>query len=290
MQIGLFRDRDKLLPIISRAPVEERNDIRTLPDRLVWSPTQRAHIPMSQIVSRFDLKPEDNRILRRQRIRTMTAQANAPDGHNVTQVFNGMRGEVEAIPLPPGYSLEWGGEFEGSAEARVLLLNKVPLTFGSMFLITVLMFGRLRQPIVIWLTVPMVVCGVVVSLLVTDLPFTFPSFLGLLSLSGMLIKNCIVLVDEIDKRMAEDGASLTVIEEASVSRLRPVMLAAGTTIAGMSPLLGDAFFLEMAVCIMGGLAFATLLTLVAVPVFYRIALRSTLRDRAQTATPSAAPA
>ncbi|MEM8768764.1 MAG: efflux RND transporter permease subunit [Pseudomonadota bacterium] len=290
VQIGLFRDRDKLLPIISRAPREERNDIQTLPDRLVWSPTQGEHIPMSQVVSRFDLRPEDNRILRRQRIRTLTAQANAPDGHNVTRVFNGMRSDVEAIPLPPGYSLEWGGEFEGSAEARVLLLNKVPLTFGSMFLITVLMFGRMRQPIVIWLTVPMVVCGVVVSLLVTDLSFTFPSFLGLLSLSGMLIKNCIVLVDEIDKRMAEDGASLAVIEEASVSRLRPVMLAAGTTIAGMSPLLGDAFFLEMAVCIMGGLAFATLLTLLAVPVFYRIALsRSLDAERAgSTNTPIAA--
>ena len=88
----------------------------------------------------------------------------------------------------------------------------------------------------------------------------------------MLIKNCIVLVDEIDKRLDEGGYSVDTILEASVSRLRPVMLAAGTTIAGMSPLLADPFFVEMAVCIMGGLAFATLLTLIAVPVFYRIAL------------------
>ncbi len=123
----------------------------------------------------------------------------------------------------------------------------------------------------------MTVCGVVISLLVTDLAFTFPSTLGLLSLSGMLIKNCVVLVDEIDKRMAEETPSLAVIAAASVSRLRPVMLAAGTTIAGMSPLLADAFFREMAVCIMGGLAFATLLTLVAVPVFYRLALARKLR-------------
>ncbi len=271
-QIGLFRDQDKLLPIIARAPLEERADISTLPDRLVWSPNQRTYIPMSQIVSSFELEPEDNTILRRHRIRSITAQANAPEGRNVNNVFEQLRGEVEAIPLPPGYALEWGGEFEGNAEARGLLLGKVPITFGSMFLITVLMFGKLKQPIVIWLTVPMVVCGVVVSLLATNLSFTFPSFLGLLSLSGMLIKNCIVLMDEIDKRMAEEGATLEVIREASVSRLRPVMLAAGTTIAGMSPLLADPFFLEMAVCIMGGLAFATLLTLIAVPVFYRIAL------------------
>ena len=100
----------------------------------------------------------------------------------------------------------------------------------------------------------------------------------------MLIKNCIVLVDEIDKRMLEGAHSLTTIVEASVSRLRPVMLAAGTTIAGMSPLLADAFFREMAVCIMGGLTFATLLTLVAVPVFYRIAFRRQLSS-AQQASP-----
>ena len=141
-----------------------------------------------------------------------------------------------------------------------------------MLLVTVLMFGKIKQALVIWLTVPMIVCGVVVSLLITDLPFTFPSFLGFLSLSGMLIKNCIVLVDEIDKRLAEEDWTLETVAAACVSRLRPVMLATGTTIAGMSPLLRDAFFREMAVCIMGGLAFATLLTLVAVPVFYRIAM------------------
>ena len=148
-----------------------------------------------------------------------------------------------------------------------------------MFLITILMFGKLKQPIVIWLTVPMTICGVVLGLLATDLSFTFPSFLGFLSLSGMLIKNCIVLVDEIDKRFAEEDMTLETMVQASVSRLRPVMLAAGTTIAGMSPLLGDAFFMEMAVCIMGGLAFATLITLIAVPVFYRIALGKAVTSR-----------
>lgn len=275
-QIGLFRDRDKLLPILARAPIEERADVSSLPDRMVWSPTQGTYIPMSQIVSAFELVPEDNTILRRQRIRTITAQANAPAGLNINIVFEGLREEIEAIPLPPGYAFEWGGEFEANAQATEMLTSKIPLTFGMMFFITLLMFGQLKQPIVIWLTVPMVICGVVISLAATDLPFTFPSFLGLLSLSGMLVKNCIVLMDEIDKRMLEEGASLTAIREASVSRLRPVLLAAGTTIAGMSPLLADTFFLEMAVCIMGGLAFSTLLTLVAVPVFYRIALGSNI--------------
>ncbi len=224
-------------------------------------------------------------IYRRNRVRTIGALANGPVGRNVNDVFNTIRPMVEAIPLPPGYNLEWGGEYEANQEAEVLLIDKIPLTFGAMMLITILMFGKLRQPIVIWLTVPMTVCGVVISLLAADLAFTFPSFLGFLSLSGMLIKNCVVLVDEIDKRMAEETPSLAVIVEASVSRLRPVMLAAGTTIAGMSPLLADAFFREMAVCIMGGLAFATLLTLVAVPVFYRIAFARELAAGLQDGDP-----
>jgi len=96
--------------------------------------------------------------------------------------------------------------------------------------------------------------------------------LGVLSLAGMLIKNCIVLVDEIDRRLAEGEKTIQTMQIASISRLRPVMLAALTTIFGMSPLLTDDFFREMAVCIMGGLSFATIITLVAVPVFYRIAL------------------
>ena len=141
-----------------------------------------------------------------------------------------------------------------------------------MFFITVLMFGALRQAIVIWLTVPMILCGVALALLVSNLPLTFPSMLGVLSLAGMLIKNSIVLVDEIDRRLAEGEKTIQTMQIASISRLRPVMLAALTTIFGMSPLLTDDFFREMAVCIMGGLSFATIITLVAVPVFYRIAL------------------
>lgn len=277
VQIGLYRDADKLLPIIARAPVAERTDMQSIRDRQLWSVVQQAYVPLSQVISDLELTAEDSMIHRRNRTRTISAQANPPRGHNANLAFERIRGEVEAIPLPPGYALEWGGEFEANAEAMVTLTSKIPMALAIMLLVTVLMFGKIKQALVIWLTVPMIVCGVVVSLLITDLPFTFPSFLGFLSLSGMLIKNCIVLVDEIDKRLAEEQWTLETVAAACVSRLRPVMLATGTTIAGMSPLLRDAFFREMAVCIMGGLAFATLLTLIAVPVFYRIAMGKKLR-------------
>ncbi len=272
VNIGLIRDGDKLIPVIARAPDAERTDLAGLKDKQVWSATQRRFIPLTQVVSKFSLQADNTTILRRDRMRTLTAQADPPPGHNVNEYFLRLKGEVEAIELPPGYNREWGGEFESNMMANEALTQRMPHAFGLMFFITVLMFGALRQPIVIWLTVPMILCGVAIGLLITNLPLTFPSFLGVLSLSGMLIKNCIVLVDEIDKRLAEEPGTIETMIMASLSRLRPVMLASLTTVFGMSPLLTDAFFREMAVCIMSGLIFATLLTLVAVPVFYRLAL------------------
>ena len=270
--IGLMRDKDKQIPIVARAPAAERADLEGLKNRQIWSPTQRRYIPMAQIVSEFRLEAGNSVIYRRDRVRTITVSSAPLPHENVNQRFEMLRGEVEAIPLPLGYSREWGGEHEANDEANQALTYRIPPAFALMFFITILMFGALRQAIVIWLTVPMILCGVAMGLLVSNLPLTFPSMLGVLSLAGMLIKNCIVLVDEIDRRLAEGDQDIKTMQIASLSRLRPVILAALTTIFGMSPLLTDDFFREMAVCIMGGLSFATLITLVAVPVFYRIAL------------------
>ena len=150
----------------------------------------------------------------------------------------------------------------------------MPLAFGTMLLITILVFGKLRQTAVIWTIVPMAVNGVALGLLFTGLPFSFTALLGLLSLSGMLIKNGIVLVEEIDAQKDEEGLLQSdAVVTASISRLRPVVLAAATTILGMVPLLVDPFFASMAVSIMAGLGFASILTLIGVPVLYHTYLR-----------------
>ena len=175
--------------------------------------------------------------------------------------------------------MEWGGEFESASTAQASLGRQMPLAFGTMLLITVLLFGKLRQTAVIWTVVPMAVTGVGFGLLFTNLPFSFTALLGLLSLSGMLIKNAIVLVEEIDAQKNEEGLSQSeAIVTASVSRLRPVVLAAATTILGMVPLLGDAFFASMAVSIMAGLGFASILTLIGVPALYHTYLRKERRE------------
>ncbi|KGJ23583.1 efflux RND transporter permease subunit [Paracoccus sanguinis] len=270
------RDGDQTIPVLLRPPLEERATAGRLTDQLIWSEAAQAFIPLDQVVARTDLVAAEVLIRRRDRVRTLTVDADPAGNLTATEALAAVRAQVEALDLPPGYRLAWGGEVEDTAEAQGALGASLPPGFLIMLVISVLLFGKLRQPAIVWLVVPMSVCGVVAGLLATGLPFSFTALLGLLSLSGMLMKNAIVLIEEIDLRIDEagtDGDRLTAIVEASVSRLRPVFLAAATTILGMIPLLSDAFFASMSVTIMGGLAFATVLTLVAVPVLYALFFR-----------------
>jgi len=189
------------------------------------------------------------------------------------------------MDIPEGYAMEWGGELERASEAQAALGKQLRFSIIIMVLISVLLFNALKQPIIIWLLVPMAVNGVSLALLGTGLPFTFTALLGLLSLSGMLIKNGIVLVEEIDLTRAADPTLdlKEAIVTASTSRLRPVFLAAATTILGMLPLLSDAFFQSMAATIMGGLAFASVLTLIAAPVLYFLFFKRSAAREAEAA-------
>jgi len=271
--VGLYRENDKLIPIVARAPAEERGGPERLNDRLVWSTGQESYVPINQVVDGFVLEAQNALIQRRDRVRTITVQAQSGPDETAAEAFSRFRPAIESIPLPQGYSLEWGGEYEASAQANASLGAQLPFTFIVMVVISLLLFARVRQPLIVWLIVPMSVVGVVVGLLVTGAPFSFTALLGLLSLSGMLIKNAIVLVDEVDARIRAGDDRFEAVRDGSVSRLRPVLLAAGTTILGMTPLLTDAFFRSMAVTIIGGLAFATVLTMIAAPVLYALFFR-----------------
>ncbi|MHC5010207.1 MAG: efflux RND transporter permease subunit [Planctomycetota bacterium] len=180
--------------------------------------------------------------------------------------------------MPPAYSMEWGGEYENSANAQAGLAKTFPLMILLMILIVVIQFNSIKLPTIIWLTVPLALIGVVAGLLLTGQPFGFMALLGALSLIGMLVKNSIVLVDEINAQSLGGKEIYAAIVDAAVSRLRPVSMAALTTVLGMIPLLPDAFFVSMAVTIMAGLSFATVLTLVIVPVLYATFFRARVPD------------
>ncbi|WP_375262344.1 efflux RND transporter permease subunit [Palleronia sp.] len=268
-RVGEYREGERLIPIVLRGPQGEAD----LVSQLVYSGASDSFVPMDQVIDGFRHEIQDTLIHRRDRLPTIAVEAGILSTVTAAEVQAEVQATVEAIPLPVGYKFEWGGEYENSSEAQQSLGQQLPLSFITMVLISIFLFGTLRQPLVIWLLVPMSVNGVAIGLLGTGLPFTFTALLGLLSLSGMLIKNGIVLVEEIDLVRAEGVEFTQAIVDACVSRVRPVLLAAGTTILGMIPLLSDAFFASMAVTIMGGLAFATILTLIAAPVLYSLLLK-----------------
>ncbi len=265
--VGVYREDDELLPIVLRAPDSQRMNVASIRNLQIWSPAANATIPLRQVVIGFDTVFEDEIIQRINRERMITALADPRHGE-APPLLNDVRAEVEAIELPEGYRLEWWGEFKSSGDARAALAGSVPTFVAMMILITIALFNSLKQTAVIWLVVPLAVIGVTVGLLTTQQPFGFMALLGFLSLMGMLIKNAIVLVDEINLQRQEDKPAIDAITGSAVSRLRPVAMAAATTILGMAPLFPDAFFVSMAVTIAFGLGFATVLTMVVVPVLY----------------------
>lgn len=272
-QTGVYREGDKLLPIIARSPEGERDNVMNINNLLVWSETAQAMIPLRQIVADFETVFENSQIWRRNRIPTVTVHCDPSEGV-ASVLLKKILPEVEALPLPNSqYFMELGGEAGDSADAQAALASKIPMFVIFMILIVIFLFDALRQPLIIWLTVPLGVIGVSIGLLVCFQPFGFMALLGTLSLSGMLIKNSIVLIDAIDGNVREGLDYYDAIVQAGLSRLRPVCMAAFTTILGLLPLLGDAFYIAMAVTIMFGLGFATVLTLIIVPVLYAIFFR-----------------
>lgn len=269
-QIGVYREDEKLVPIIARAPADERRGAENLESAQVFSPAAGRHVPVEQFLEKLETRWEDAIIRRENRFPLIKAQCDPPAGQLSAPLFERLRPQIEAIELPPGYEFEWHGEYKASKEANEGLAASAPYGFAAMVLAVIVMFNAFRQTAVIWLTVPLAVVGVAVGLLLFQAPFEFMAILGFLSLTGMLIKNAIVLVDQIDVEIAESKPRYMAILDAAMSRAQPVFLGAATTVLGVAPLIVDPFFKSMAITIMFGLIFATVLTLVVVPLLYAV--------------------
>lgn len=298
---GLYREGIDLIPIIARAPLNERSTIEDMEELQVYSPSAGRNVPILQVMNGITTEWENARVSRWHRRPMIKVHAD-PTTELPAQLFERVKPRIEqllgvdvaayrgtplkeneqytasTIPLKhddiiplkdkPGYFLAWGGELEDSAESTKQLAANIPIYFGMMILVVVFLFNAFRQPLIIWLTVPLSLIGVTAGLLLLKQPFGFMALLGLMSLSGMLIKNAIVLIDQIDLNIREGMPGLDAVVESGVSRMQPVMMAALTTMMGMIPLFTDAFFVAMAVTIVFGLGFASVLTLVFVPVLY----------------------
>ncbi len=271
--LGVYREGDELRNIVMRPFEVDRNDVGKLRDVQVFSQVAGGYIPIAQVVDRFDLVFEAGNLRRVDRQLAITAQSDNPPGMLSGDLFDAVRAPIEAIELPPGYTFEWKGEFGNSAEANEGLASTMPFGFGAMILVVIFLFNAVRQPLIIWLTVPLALIGVIWGLAGTNTPMEFMAILGVLSLTGMLIKNAIVLIDETDTQIATGKARMRAVIDSAVSRVRPVSLGVLTTVLGVVPLLWDPFFKSLAVVIICGLSFATVLTLIVVPTLYAVFFR-----------------
>ena len=267
LTIGNYREADEIMPIISRPLDNERGSVDNINDIMVWSGLNKTYVPLQQVIKGVEIKWEWPIIKRKNRERTVTIMCNPITGL-ADPLRNQIKDKIEAIPLPSGYSMEWGGEYESSQEAQGPLRKAFPLCILGMFFIVVCLFNSIREPLVIFFTVPLSIIGIAVGLWIFNLPFGFMAILGFLGLSGMLIKNAIILIDQVNLDLKAGKSQYQAILDSAVSRMRPVTMAAGTTILGLLPLVFDPFYAAMSVTIMSGLCAATFLTLVLVPVLY----------------------
>lgn len=228
------------------------------------------NVPIGQVCQGIDISWEDPLVIRYNGQRSQTAQCFPPYGVEASTVYDEIHDKVEAIELPDGYSLKWQGEHSASADSMSALFTTYPFAILLIIGILILLFKDYRKPLVIICAVPMVLIGVILAMLLTGKQFGFVAIAGVLGLVGMIIKNAIVLMDEIGVQIKNGVKPYDALINGSASRLRAVSMAAATTILGMVPLVTDDMFGAMAVCIMGGLTIGTILTLVFVPVLYSL--------------------
>ena len=266
---GVFPQETRLLPIIARPPLSERDNVGAINSLQIWSPVAGRMIPLNQVTGRSEVVWEDPIVARRDRFPTLTVHADPRTGLP-SRLRERVVKAIEQIELPPGYSLAWGGEHEDSTQARAALAEPLPYVLAIMVFIVVCLFNSIRTTILIWLIIPLFIIAVTVGLLLTRMPFGFMATLGVLALGGELIKNQIVVLSKILTLKGKGVPPYQALLDGGTAKMRPVCMVVLTTVLGMIPMLTDPFFGSMAVCIMFGLSFAAVLSLIVTPVLYAI--------------------
>jgi len=273
-----YREGDKAIPVVLRSEVGDREDIGKLESINVYA--QSGHNVALRQVANIDLTFEPSKILRRNRAKTLSVQSelDPTSGTTAFDVATAMAPWLaeQQKNWPLGYRYEIGGTFESSAEANAAILDKMPLAGLLILLLLVTQFNSIRKTIIIMLTIPLGIIGVVVGLLITGQAFGFMTLLGVISLAGIVINNAIVLIDRIRIEIDENGLEpRSAVLQAAQARFRPIILTTATTVGGLLPLWfgGDPLFVSMAIAILFGLIFATVLTLGFVPAFYCLLFR-----------------
>ncbi len=269
-----YREGEELIPIVLRSKDSYREDLGRIESMNVYSWQDGRSIPLLQM-ARAKMRWQPSNIRRRDGQRTMTVKADV-DGRFASAVIadlqNSMTPVVDSQTWPIGYKLAYGGQFEESTNASASIQAALPLAFGLILLLLVLQFNSIRRMVIIILTIPPMMFGITFGLIVTKAPFGFMAMLGMISLTGIIINNAIILIDSIEKERSNGQTPQNAIVIAAQKRLRPIIMTATTTIVGLLPLSfqGGEMWRPMANTLIFGLAFSTLLSLVLCPVLYSL--------------------
>ncbi|MGD8329179.1 MAG: efflux RND transporter permease subunit [Acidobacteriota bacterium] len=269
-----FREDDKIIPVTLRSVETQRNDINRIEALNVYSQSTGRSVPLAQVADvRVEWQPA--LIHRRNRLDTVTVESALEPGYTAADIDGAITPWLEEQQLrwPRGYSWSLGGADEESAKGNASIAAKLPIAAMIILLLLVAQFNSIRKPLIILMTIPMALIGVVLGLLTFNLYFGFMTLLGVISLAGIVINNAIVLLDRIDIEINQNGMPpARAVVEAAQRRMRPILLTTTTTIGGLLPLYlgGGAMWEPMAMTIMAGLAFATVLTLGVVPILYSV--------------------
>ncbi|MEM8964091.1 MAG: efflux RND transporter permease subunit [Acidobacteriota bacterium] len=276
-----YREGNDLIPVILRSREARADGIDQLRGLDVAAQTSGARTPLEQVAA-LEVAFQPSKVLRRDRQRTVTIQADLdPDADRTVTPFSVVGGvmpwlEEQAASWPLGYKFELGGEVESSGEAQASIQAKMPIAVLIIVSLLVLQFNSIREPLIVLITLPFTLVGVVSGLLVSQNPFGFMALLGVIALFGVVINNAVVLLDRIRTEIRDHGRSRAeAVLEASQRRLRPILLTTATTVAGLVPLwlTGGPMFSPMAMAFLAGLVISTVLTLGLVPVLYAIFFR-----------------
>lgn len=272
-EVTTFRKDDKLIPIILRSNENTKDDINRLETINVYSQSSGKNIPLSQVAT-IQVVYEESKIIRRDRLKTVTVGSDIKEDANALEIFASIKPWLDEYSksFDLGYYYEFGGEFEVSGKANDSIVVNLPIAFMAILLMMVAQFNSLRKPLIILTAIPLGIIGVSFGLFITNSYFGFMTLLGIISLSGIVINNAIILLERIKTEEENGFSSYDAIIEASLSRFRPIVLTTLTTVLGLVPLWysGGVMWEPMAISIIFGLMISTIFTLAFVPVLYAL--------------------
>ena len=268
--VSEYRERDKTIAIIVRNDTSRWKEIGNLRNLYVnVGQTSGKYVPLEQI-AQIRYEQENELIWRRNVLPTITVQATIRSGYLGNDVAKDILKELDELiqSLPPGYSIEADGDLESSVKSSGELAAMYPVLVGVVMMLLMLQLQSISRMALVLLTAPLGMIGVCLALLLLQRPLGFVTQLGIIALSGMIIRNSVILIDQIEKHIAEGEHPWDAIIDSAIIRFRPIMLTAAAAILAMIPLIGSAFWGPMAVAIAGGLFVATILTLIYLPAAY----------------------